>query len=58
MYSLIAQSILNSKYLKNQLKLLKDKSHLTIEGKKKMIDFKKRLNKDYKLPDFICITDA
>jgi hypothetical protein len=46
------------KVFEGSVKLLKDKSHLTIEGKKKMIDFKKLLNKDYKLPDFIYITDA
>jgi len=46
------------KVFEEAVKLFKDKSHLTIEGKKKMIDFKKRLNKDYKLPDFIYITDA
>lgn len=46
------------KVFEEAFKLLKDKSHLTIEGKKKMIEFKKRLNKDYKLPDFIYITDA
>jgi LAGLIDADG endonuclease len=46
------------KVFEEAVKLLKDKSHLTIEGKKKMTDFKKRLNKDYKLPDFIYITDA
>jgi hypothetical protein len=39
------------------VKLLIDKIHLTTEGKIKMIDYKENLNKDYKLPDQINITD-
>jgi hypothetical protein len=39
-------------------KLMINKHHLTLEGKKKIIDCKKRLNKNYKLPDFLNITDS
>jgi hypothetical protein len=46
------------KVFEEAVKLLNNKSHLIIEGKTKMIDCKKRLNKDYKLPDNIYITDA
>jgi len=46
------------KVFEEAVKLLEEKSHLTIEGKNKMIDCKKRLNKIYKLPDSINITDA
>jgi hypothetical protein len=46
------------KVFEEAVKLLVDKSHLTAEGKRKMLDCKNRLNKDYKLPDSINITDA
>jgi hypothetical protein len=46
------------KVFEEAVNLLKDKSHLTIEGKKKMIDCKNRLNQDYKLPDIINIREA
>lgn len=45
------------KIFEEAVKLLIDKIHLTTEGKIKMIDYKKNLNKDYKLPDQINITD-
>jgi cytochrome c oxidase subunit 3 len=53
----------SSKYSQFQVfekavKLLYNKTHLTVEGKNKMIDLKKSLNKEHKLPDFINITDA
>jgi len=45
------------KIFEEAVKLLNNKSHLTLEGKTKMVDYKKRLNKDYKLPDYINITE-
>jgi hypothetical protein len=45
------------KVFEGAVKLLIDKTHLTTEGKIKMIDFKANLNKNYKLPDLINITD-
>jgi hypothetical protein len=46
------------KVFEEAVKLINDKAHLSLEGKKKIIDCKNRINKDYKLPDFINITDA
>ena len=45
------------KIFEEAVKLLNNKSHLTLEGKTKMIDYKKKLNKDYKVPDYINITE-
>jgi len=46
------------KIFEEAINLLNNKKNITLEGKNKMIECKKNLNKDFKLPNTLKFTDA